>query len=67
MLVRAEKVRYLPKWLWAILGSHITQLQEGGRLSPDLARQWWEHLRHADERGALLISFTAFIIVGTRS
>lgn len=49
------------------LGSHITQLQERGTLSPDLARQWWEYLRHADEHGTLLISFTAFIIVGTRS
>jgi ubiquinone/menaquinone biosynthesis C-methylase UbiE len=49
------------------LGSHTTQLQEAGTLSPDLARQWWEYLREADERGTLLISFTAFIVVGTRS
>jgi hypothetical protein len=53
--------------LTVAFGSHITQLQEGGRLSPDLARRWWEHLRHANERGALLISFTAFIVVGTRN
>ena len=49
------------------LGSHLAQLQASGTLSPGQARQWWEYLQHADEHGTLLISFTAFITVGTRS
>jgi ubiquinone/menaquinone biosynthesis C-methylase UbiE len=49
------------------LGGHLAQLQAGGTLSPGQARQWWEYLQHADKHGTLLISFTAFITVGTRS
>lgn len=49
------------------LGSHLAQLQENGTLSPDQARQWWQYLQDADKRGTLLISFTSFIAVGTRS
>jgi hypothetical protein len=49
------------------LGSHLAQLQASGTLSPGQARQWWEYLQHADKYGTLLISFTAFITVGTRS
>jgi hypothetical protein len=36
-------------------------------LSPDSARQWWDYLRQADERGTLMISFTAFVIVGNKN
>jgi hypothetical protein len=49
------------------LGSHLAQLQASGTLAPGQARQWWEYLQHADKYGTLLISFTAFITVGTRS
>jgi len=49
------------------LGSHLTRLQANGLLSPDGARAWWDYLRHADERGTLMISFTAFVIVGNKS
>lgn len=48
------------------LGSHLAQLQESGTLSPDQARQWWEHLQQADNHGTLLISFTTFIIAGSK-
>jgi ubiquinone/menaquinone biosynthesis C-methylase UbiE len=48
-------------------GSHLALLQTNGTLSPRRAQQWWEHLQHADERGTLLISFTAFIVVGAKS
>ena len=47
-------------------GSHLAQLQASGTLSPGQARQWWEYLQHADKEGALLVSFTTFIIVGAR-
>lgn len=47
------------------LGTHLAQLQESGVLAPDQARRWWQHLREADERGSLLIGFTAFVAVGT--
>jgi hypothetical protein len=47
-------------------GSHLTQLQANGALSPGQARQWWEYLQHADKHGTLLISFTTFIIVGRK-
>jgi hypothetical protein len=46
------------------LGSHLAHIQESGLLSADEARAWWQRLREADERGALLISFTAFMVVG---
>jgi ubiquinone/menaquinone biosynthesis C-methylase UbiE len=49
------------------LGSHLTRLQTTGILSPDIARRWWDYLRQADERGTLMISFTAFVIVGSKS
>jgi hypothetical protein len=42
-------------------------LQANGTLSPGQARQWWEYLQHADSHGTLLIGFTAFITVGTRT
>jgi ubiquinone/menaquinone biosynthesis C-methylase UbiE len=48
------------------LGSHLVALQTSGALHPDQARQWWEHLRRSDSAGTLLISFTAFIVVGTK-
>jgi ubiquinone/menaquinone biosynthesis C-methylase UbiE len=47
-------------------GSHLTQLQANGTLSPGQARQWWEYLQHADKQGTLLVSFTTFIIVGRK-
>lgn len=49
------------------LGSHLAVLQANGTLPAGLAQQWWEYLQHADEQGTLLISFTAFIIVGAKS
>jgi ubiquinone/menaquinone biosynthesis C-methylase UbiE len=45
-------------------GGHLAQLQASGTLTPGQAQQWWEYLRHADKDGMLLVSFTAFIIVG---
>jgi ubiquinone/menaquinone biosynthesis C-methylase UbiE len=47
------------------LGSHLAVLQANGTLSAGRAQQWWEYLQQADKHGTLLISFTAFIIVGT--
>ena len=49
------------------LGSHLTLLQTNGTLSADEAQQWWQSLQRADERGTLLVSFTAFIVVGARN
>jgi ubiquinone/menaquinone biosynthesis C-methylase UbiE len=48
------------------LGSHLTELQANGTLSPDQARQWWEYLQHADQHETLLIGFTAFVAVGAK-
>ncbi len=48
-------------------GSHLALLQTNGTLDAGRARQWWEYLQHADEHGTLLISFTAFIVVGAKS
>lgn len=48
-------------------GSHLALLQTNGTLSADKAQQWWEYFRQADERGTLLISFTAFIVVGVKN
>jgi hypothetical protein len=47
-------------------GSHLALLQTSGTLDAGTARQWWEYLQHADERGTLLISFTAFVVVGAK-
>ena len=47
-------------------GSHLALLQTNGTLDAGTARQWWEYLQHADERGTLLVSFTAFIVVGAK-
>jgi hypothetical protein len=48
-------------------GSHLALLQTNGTLDASRAQQWWEYLQHADERGTLLISFTAFVVVGAKS
>lgn len=48
-------------------GGHLALLQTNGTLSAERARQWWEYLQQADERGTLFISFTAFIVVGLKS
>jgi len=48
------------------LGSHLTRLQANMILSPDNARAWWDYLREAEGRGTLMISFTAFVIVGDK-
>jgi SAM-dependent methyltransferase len=48
------------------LGSHLTRLQANMILSPDSARTWWDYLREAADRGTLMISFTAFVIVGDK-
>ena len=34
--------------------------------APDRAQQWWEYLQRADTDGTLLVSFTAFVVVGTK-
>jgi ubiquinone/menaquinone biosynthesis C-methylase UbiE len=49
------------------LGSHLALLQTGGTLSAGQAQQWWEYLQHADRQGTLLVSLTAFILVGATS
>jgi hypothetical protein len=68
-LLSLDPVQVFPHYALAelFLGSHLTALQTNGTLTADQARQWWEYLQHADERGTLLISFTAFVIVGARS
>jgi len=48
------------------LGSHLVALQTTGALGPDQAQRWWEHLRRSDSAGTLLISFTAFVVVGAK-
>jgi hypothetical protein len=48
------------------LGSHLVALQTDGTLRPDHAQQWWEYLQRADTDGTLLVSFTAFVVVGTK-
>jgi len=48
------------------LGSHIARLQTNGTLFAETARRWWEDVQRADERGTLLVSFTAFVTVGAR-
>jgi ubiquinone/menaquinone biosynthesis C-methylase UbiE len=48
-------------------GSHLALLQTNGMLDAGRAQQWWEYLQDADKRGTLLISFTAFIVVGAKS
>lgn len=49
------------------LGSHLAVLQTNGTLSADRAQRWWEYLQQAAAQRTLLISFTAFIIVGAKS
>lgn len=49
------------------LGGHLTVLQANGTLAAERAKLWWEYLRQADEHGTLLISFTAFLIVGAKN
>lgn len=48
------------------LGSHLTLLQTQGTLTPAQAQTWWQHLRRADEQQTLLVSFTAFIVLGAK-
>jgi ubiquinone/menaquinone biosynthesis C-methylase UbiE len=48
------------------LGSHLVGLQTSGVLLPDQARRWWEGLQRSDAAGTLLISFTAFVVVGAK-
>lgn len=48
------------------LGSHLVALQTSGVLRSDQAEQWWESLRRSNEDGTLLISFTAFVVVGAK-
>jgi hypothetical protein len=64
-----DPVQVFPHYALAelFLGGHLTALQTNGTLSAARAQQWWEYLQHADQQGTLLISFTAFIIVGTKS
>jgi len=48
------------------LGSHLVALQTDGTLRPDQAQQWWQYLQRSDADGTLLVSFTAFVVVGTK-
>jgi ubiquinone/menaquinone biosynthesis C-methylase UbiE len=48
------------------LGSHLVALQTHGALLPDQAQRWWEYLRRSDSAGTLLITFTAFVVVGAK-
>lgn len=48
------------------LGAHLVALQTNGALRPDQAQRWWEYLQHADADGTLLVSFTAFVVVGAK-
>jgi len=48
------------------LGSHLARLQTDGTLSAETARRWWEDVQRAEERGTLLVSFTAFVSVAAR-
>ena len=48
------------------LGSHLVALQEDETLRPEQAQQWWAHLQRADTDGTLLVSFTAFVVVGAK-
>ena len=48
------------------LGSHLVALQTDGTLRPDQARRWWQYLQRADADGTLLVSFTAFVVVGAK-
>jgi ubiquinone/menaquinone biosynthesis C-methylase UbiE len=50
-----------------LLGGHLTAVQASGVLTPQQAQEWWEYLQQADAAGTLLIGFTAFIVVGTKS
>jgi hypothetical protein len=47
-------------------GDDKGNVQLVGRAACFWARQWWEYLRRADERGTLLIGFTAFVVVGAK-
>jgi ubiquinone/menaquinone biosynthesis C-methylase UbiE len=47
-------------------GGHLANLQKNGTLSAGRAHQWWGYLQQAAEQGALLMSFTTFIIVGAK-
>ena len=49
------------------LGSHLAVLQNNGALSAGKARQWWDYLQRANDEETLLISFTAFIVVGANT
>jgi ubiquinone/menaquinone biosynthesis C-methylase UbiE len=68
-LVSIDTVQVFPHYALTelFLGSHLAALETNGALAAGQAREWWEHLQHADERGTLLISFTAFIVVGSKS
>jgi hypothetical protein len=48
------------------LGSHLIALQTRGTLAPAQARTWWEYLQRADEQHSLLVSFTGFVVTGTK-
>jgi len=47
-------------------GSHLVLLQRDGTFSAGRAQQWWDYFKQADDRGTLLISFTALIVVGAK-
>jgi hypothetical protein len=49
------------------LGSHLAALQTDATLTADRAQQWWEQLKHVNDDETLLISFTAFIVVGANT
>lgn len=48
-------------------GSHLALLQTNGTLSGAQAQTWWRYLQDADSQGAFFVSFTTFVIGGTRA
>jgi ubiquinone/menaquinone biosynthesis C-methylase UbiE len=68
-VVSLETVQIFPHYalIELFLGSHIAALQTNGALTADRAREWWEYLQRADEQRTLLLSFTAFVLVGSKS
>ncbi len=47
-------------------GSHLALLQRDGTLTTVQAQQWWRYLQEAEAQGTLLVSFTTFVVVGTK-
>jgi ubiquinone/menaquinone biosynthesis C-methylase UbiE len=53
-------------FLQLLLGGHVANAVSTGVLSVQEANCWWTHLAQANDQGALLFGFTAFIVSGTK-